>query len=576
MGEESDFTGRGIHARGRSTGGQLRAPHHQDTCWVCGKTGHLARECWHRYGQASSSSANLVEDTGIDFEENEAELEVAFIEFQESLDTSEKWYMDSGASRHVTGERNHLVSVTPPVGKKTVTTTDGERHAAGGSGDVNVKSDCGEIKMTNVMYVPSLKRNLVSVGSLADKEHVIVFTNRKCLVLDNARNKQVVAQGVRHRGNGLYQLGVSSRKPSFMEANSVETTTDEANSSVPVEEIKLWHKRYGHLHYKGLSHLAKKGRVKGLPNLESIKEICPECLAGRQHRAPFPRKSESRAKVPLELVHSDLVGPLPVKSLNGSRYICVFTDDYSRKSWTYFLKTKGEAYEKFRVFREMVEKETGRQIKKLRTDRGGEFLSTSFITYCERNGIRRQLTQARTPQQNGVAERRNRTLIEKSRSMVAECSLPAFLWTEVVNTANYLINRGPTRANHGKTPEQLYTKKIPDVSHLKTFGCICFVHVPQENRQKLSSKTTMGVFIGYDDASKVYRVYMPNERKIQLSRDVVFDESKIGFHHLKKPLHVQEEIVTVRGPTTSDLREREVAQIFDEQLIEVKLLRSSK
>lgn len=226
---------------------------------------------------------------------------------------------------------------------------------------------------------------------------------------------------------------------------------------------------------------------------------------------------------------------------------------------------------KFRAFREMVEKETGRQIKKLRTDRGGEFLSTSFITYCERNGIRRQLTQARTPQQNGVAERRNRTLIEKSRSMVAECSLPAFLWTEVVNTANYLINRGPTRANHGKTPEQLYTKKIPDVSHLKTFGCICFVHVPQENMQKLSSKTTMGVFMGYDDASKVYRIYMPSERKIQLSRDVVFDESKIGFHHLKKPLLVQEEIVTVRGPTTTEVTEREVAQILEEQLIEVNL-----
>ena len=112
--------------------------------------------------------------------------------------------------------------------------------------------------MTNVMYVPSLKRNLVYVGSLADKGHVIVFTNKKCLVLDNDRNKHVVAQGMRHKGNGLHQLGVSSRKPNSLEANFVETPTDEANSGVPAEEIKLWHKRYGHLHYKGLSHLAKK------------------------------------------------------------------------------------------------------------------------------------------------------------------------------------------------------------------------------------------------------------------------------------------------------------------------------
>jgi hypothetical protein len=239
----NNFKGRGVAARGRGTVGQLRGAHHQKTYWVCGKFGHLARECWHMYGQSSSSSVNMVEDTETDIEVEKTELEVAFTEFQESLDTGEKWYMDSGASRHVTGERNHLDSVTSPVGRKTVTTADGECHAVGGTGDVNVKSDCGEIKMTNVMYVPSLKRNLVSMGSLADKGHVIMFTNSKCLVLDNVRNKHVVAQGVRHKGNGLYQLGISSRKPSPLEANSIETPTDEANSVVTAEEIKLWHKR---------------------------------------------------------------------------------------------------------------------------------------------------------------------------------------------------------------------------------------------------------------------------------------------------------------------------------------------
>lgn len=246
--------------------------------------------------------------------------------------------MDSGASRHVTGVREHLGPVTSHVGRKSVTIADGERHVVGGSGEANVQLDCGEIKMTNVMYVPSLKRNLVSVGSLADEGHVIVFTNRICLVLDNARNKQIVAQGVRHKANGLYQLGVTSRKTNSLEASSVEIQKDEANNVVTAEEIELWHKRCGHLHYKGLNHLAKKERVKGLPNLDSLKDVCPECLAGKQHMAPFPKKSEHRAKVPLELVHSDLVGPLHVQSLSGSRYICVFTDDYSRKSWTYFLK----------------------------------------------------------------------------------------------------------------------------------------------------------------------------------------------------------------------------------------------
>lgn len=266
--------------------------------------------------------------------------------------------MDSGASCHVTSAREHLESVIPPIGRKTVTTADGEHHAVGGSGNVNVKSNCGEIKMTNVMHVPSLKRNLISVSSLADKGHVIVLTDKKCLVLDNVRNKKVVAQRVRNKENGLYRLGVSLRKTNSLEADLVETEKDEVNFVVTDEEIKLWHRRYGHLHYKGLSHLAKKKRVKRLPNLDSWNEVCAECLAGKQHRASFPQKSENRAKAPLELVHSDLVGPLPVQSLHGSKYICVFTDDYPRKSWTYFLKAKSEAYEKFRVFREMVENET--------------------------------------------------------------------------------------------------------------------------------------------------------------------------------------------------------------------------
>ena len=291
--------------------------------------------------------------------------------------------------------------------------------------------------MTNVLYVPSLKRNLVSVGSLADQGHVVMFTNKSCIILDNLKNRKVIGKGIRNKTNGLYQLGVNP----VIEANHVASEN----------EIKLWHRRYGHLHYKGLNHLSRKRRVKGLPDIGVLSEVCAECLAGRQHRAPFPAKSENRAKHQLELVHSDLVGPLPKPSLHGSRYICVFTNDYSGKSWVYFLRAKSEAFEKFRVFRELAEKEIGRDLKMLRTDRGGEFLSSDFNHYCEDNGIRRQLTQARTPQQNGVVERRNRTLLDKARSM-ASCGLPSFLWTEVVNTANYLINRGPTKANHGKTP----------------------------------------------------------------------------------------------------------------------------
>jgi hypothetical protein len=183
----------------------------------------------------------------------------------------------------------------------------------------------------------------------------------------------------------------------------------------------------------------------------------------------------------------------------------------------------------------MVEKETGKTIKTLRTDRGGEYLSREFNSYCESNGIKRQLTQARTLQQNGVSERRNQTLVEKARSMVASSGVPAFLWTEVINYTNHLVNRGPTRANHGVTPEQQYYKKCPDVSHLRAFGYVAYSHIPKENRKKLESKTRRCLMVGFDDISKSYRLYDPVSKKIILNRDVKFDESLIGFRHLKQP-----------------------------------------
>ena len=188
-------------------------------------------------------------------------------------------------------------------------------------------------------------------------------------------------------------------------------------------------------------------------------------VAGRQHRERFPKATSHRASQVLDLIHTDLVGPLKVPSLSGSRYFIVFTDDFSRKSWVYFLKTKGEAFSKFQEFKIRVENEIGRKIITLRSDQGGEFQSRDFISFCKNHGIFQQLTMARTPQQNGVAERRNRTIIERARSMASTSSCPNFLWTELINTENYLINISPTRSNHGTTPDHLYYGTVPKVAH---------------------------------------------------------------------------------------------------------------
>jgi hypothetical protein len=200
-------------------------------------------------------------------------------------------------------------------------------------------------------------------------------------------------------------------------------------------------------------------------------------------------------------------------------------DDCTRMVWVYFLRYKSDALTCFKKFKSMVELQSGFKVKCLRSDRGGEFTSSEFNNLCETEGIQRQLTMAYTPQQNGVVERKNRTVVEMAKAMLHEKNLPYHLWAEAVHTAVYLLNRCPTRALDNKTPFEAYSGRKPGLAHLKIFGCVCYVHIPSEVRQKLDAKSIKGVFVGYAVCEKGYRVYDPTTKRILLSRDVVFDEN---------------------------------------------------
>nr|KYP41492.1 Retrovirus-related Pol polyprotein from transposon TNT 1-94 [Cajanus cajan] len=180
----------------------------------------------------------------------------------------------------------------------------------------------------------------------------------------------------------------------------------------------LWHLQFGYLHYSGLKELEKKKMVYGLPNMDYIKKFCEGCVFGKQARTNFQKKAEYRARRSLELVHTDICGPITSKSFSEKRYFIIFIDDYIRKTWVYFLKEKSEAFEAFKNFKAMVEKTTNLYIKALQSDRGGEYMSTAFTNYCEEQGIKRFLTAAYSPQQNGVAERKNQTILDMVRSML--------------------------------------------------------------------------------------------------------------------------------------------------------------
>lgn len=242
--------------------------------------------------------------------------------------------------------------------------------------------------------------------------------------------------------------------------------------------------------------------------------------------------SNSRARSPLALVHTDLCGPLSSTSISGSRYILTITDGFSRYTWFFFLKRKSETLARFRQFKTMIEVQFNFKLKAVRSDRGGEYTSHDFVKFCEDSGIARQLTQAHTPHQNGVAERKNRSLLEKARCMAFEYSLPAFLWTEAVSTANYLINRTSTRANGYETPYERLTGNKPTESHLKVFGCRTYVQDTSPARKKWAPRSSECIFVGYDLTSRGFRNYSRSMRKIIVAKDVDFDK---GFFPCSLP-----------------------------------------
>ncbi|PNX70081.1 copia-type polyprotein, partial [Trifolium pratense] len=201
----------------------------------------------------------------------------------------------------------------------------------------------------------------------------------------------------------------------------------------------------------------------------------------------------------LELIHSDICGPINPSSNGGCRYFITFTDDFSRKTWTYPLKDKSSAFEVFRKFKALVEKESNHQIKCLRTDRGGEFTSSQFNDFCSEHGIKRQLTAAYTPQQNGVSERKNRTLMNMVRSMMSGMSVPKRFWPEAVVWATHVINRSPTLSVKDRTPEEAWSEMKPSVAHFKVFDCIAYGHVPDVHIKKLDPKSIKCIHLGVSE-----------------------------------------------------------------------------
>jgi hypothetical protein len=227
----------------------------------------------------------------------------------------------------------------------------------------------------------------------------------------------------------------------------------------------------------------------------------------------------------LELLHMDLFGPIAYISIGGSKYCLVIVDDYSRFTWVFFLQEKSQTQETLKGFLRQAQNKFRLRIKKIRSDNGTEFKNSQIEGFLEEEGIKHEFSSPYTPQQNGVVERKNRTLLDMARTMLDEYKTPDRFWAEAINTAYYSINRLYLHRILKKTSYELFTGKKPNVSYFRVFGSKCFIHIKRGRKSKFAPKAVEGFLLGYDSNTRAYRVFNRSTRLVEVSCDIVFDET---------------------------------------------------
>src|SRR5277367_524644 len=430
---------------------------------------------------------------------------------------------DSGASRHMSPYRDHFENYIP-IMPKSITAADKRHFQAIGKGDLRIKIPNGTsatiILLKNVLHCPDMGLTLVSVGKITAAGCKVIFYGPTCKIFDPT-GKAIGQVAVR---NGLYRVDHDMTVNIAMASDAREVVT--------VEEL---HHRMGHIAPEAVKKMVSSGAIEGI-NLDQSSSIqsCDSCEYAKATRKPIKKSRETpRASGFGDEIHSDVWGPSPVKTPGHKQFYVSFTDDYSRWTHLRLLASKAETFEAYKAFEAWAKLQFGiPAFKTLRSDQGGEYLGGEFSKHLLTQGTMRKLTVHDTPEYNGISERLNRTLLERTRALLHSSKLPKNLWGEAVNHAVWLKNRTPTRAlPDGKTPyEMLYGRK-PDLRNLEEWGSKVWVHTPAGS--KLDGRSKVGRWVGFDELSNAHRIYWPEHRYISIERSVKFESSDVLV-----PLHV--------------------------------------
>ena len=478
-------------------------------CFFCKREGHMKRECT-KYKDWVKKRGNYMTFP----------IEINLVNVSPNT-----WWLDTGSPVHITNSlQGFLRRRDPRKSEQRLCVGTGQRVTVKAVGVIKLDLGSGVFyDLNDVYYVPSMKRNLVSVSILIQTgcSFLMNFDGIKISLPSNS-----IASGV--YVDGYMKLLCSY--PKEKEICLLETIEPLIGVKRKFSEnsFSLWHKRLGHISVERLKILEKQSL---LPSLDYTDVgTCIECVKGKMTNTR--KKGSTRSSNLLELIHTDISGPFRCPTICGNRYFITFIDDYSRYCHVYLIKEKSQSLEKFIIFRTEVEKQLGKEIKVVRSDRGGEYYGKfdesgqnkgPFALYLQEHGIAAQYTTPGTPEQNGVAERRNRTFLNMVRSMMCASGLPTFLWGEALLTANYLTNRTPSKSV-SSTPFELWCGRKPSFYHLHVWGCKAEAKPYNPQLGKLDSKTVSAFFIGYPERSKGFKFYCPSytSRIIETNKAVFY------------------------------------------------------
>ena len=441
------------------------------------------------------------------------------------------WILDSGATNHMTFDASILRDQCLPK-CSSIANANGVSYLVTGVGRVDLTSS---LSLEHTLLIPALSNNLLSAPQVTSQLNCLVLIYPNFCLLHNISSGEIIGRGTK-RG-GLY----------YVDDVCASRSLSAKGSRIEEDQIWLWHRRLGHVSFGYLAHLFPDLFSKCKP----LDFQCETCILEKIHRVPY-LPSSSQKFVPFSLVHSDVWGPAPIATTSGYRWFVIFVDDCTRMTWLYLLKNKSEVAERFLTFHNMIKTQFSATLQVFRSDNGGEFVNKYLQGYFKEHGILHETTCVDTPQQNGVAERKNRQILEITRASLIGANMKPHWWEEAITTAVYLLNRVPISVLNFQTPLDKLATYMDIPSHLtippRVFGCVAFVNLQKHLRTKLDPCALKCVFVGYHPFQKGYRCYHLTTRKFYVSMDVTFSEHEMFYapsilhSHLPGESHSVEEV----------------------------------